>query len=481
MPRDSSGNYTRAVSPYVNGTIANATTVNSEMDDFATEVTDSLTASGKKAWGANQNGGGFWINTLGNTRVYTTTGSANAYIITTGAALTNLAGRLILFKASFTNTGAATMNVDGIGAIDLRKNGTTALASGDVVNGNCYAALYDGTVLQIIGLFSGVFQPLDATLTALAALSTAANQYILATGTDTFSMASVTANAQSLLADSSVPRLGVAGTWTAAQTFPSNTQVSAASTPQFFIRETGAATDQKIWAIGRSSAGQFRILTLTDAEGFGNIAIAISRTGTTIDEIELNATLFDLNGTLDVSGSIELGHVSDTTLARIAAGRAGIEGVEIATASNTLTLTNKTLTTPTINGGALSGAVTLVDEAPTSNLSVGYRGAPVVSGNSAYAFPAADAGKTVYHDEAGTRTWTIPANASVAHPIGTVFILDNTGNSGAAGAITLAITTDTLRRGDGTAGTGSRTIPASGVACIRKVAATIWIITGTFS
>ena len=118
---------------------------------------------------------------------------------------------------------------------------------------------------------------------------------------------------------------------------------------------------------------------------------------------------------------------------------------------------------------------------PDSVYSAGFRGAPVIDGNSAYAFPLADAGKTIYHNEAGTRTWTIPANASVAHPIGTVFVLDNTGNSGAAGTITLAITTDTLRRGDGTAGTGSRTIVASQVAVVRKVASTEWVITGSFS
>ena len=127
------------------------------------------------------------------------------------------------------------------------------------------------------------------------------------------------------------------------------------------------------------------------------------------------------------------------------------------------------------------GDLVLADIAPTSVRSTGFRGSPVIDGNAAYAFPAIDAGKTIYHDEAGARTYTIPANASVAHPIGTMFIIDNTGNSGAAGVITLAITTDTLRRGDGTAGTGSRTIAASAVAVIRKVAATIWIITGVFT
>lgn len=42
-------------------------------------------------------------------------------------------------------------------------------------------------------------------------------------------------------------------------------------------------------------------------------------------------------------GTIELGAASDTTLARSAAGQVTIEGVQIDTASNTLTLTNKTI------------------------------------------------------------------------------------------------------------------------------------------
>lgn len=68
--------------------------------------------------------------------------------------------------------------------------------------------------------------------------------------------------------------------------------------------------------------------------------------------------------------TIELGAASDTTLARSAAGKVTIEGQEITTASNTQTLTNKTLTAPTIadftnaahdhgdadDGGALANA-----------------------------------------------------------------------------------------------------------------------------
>lgn len=141
-----------------------------------------------------------------------------------------------------------------------------------------------------------------------------------------------------------------------------------------------------------------------------------------------------------------------------------------------------------LSGGTLSGLLTLAAggnltpaATPATN-AIGYLGAPTDTHNAAYTLVMGDAGKTKYHDETTARTWTIPANSSVAFPIGTVIVLDNSGNGGGApGAITLQITTDVLRRGDGTAGTGTRTIPSNGVAAIRKTKATEWVITGSFS
>ena len=52
-------------------------------------------------------------------------------------------------------------------------------------------------------------------------------------------------------------------------------------------------------------------------------------------------------------GTIELGHATDTTLARSGAGVVTIEGVNIVTTSSTDTLTNKTLTSPTLTGPVL--------------------------------------------------------------------------------------------------------------------------------
>lgn len=99
------------------------------------------------------------------------------------------------------------------------------------------------------------------------------------------------------------------------------------------------------------------------------------------------------------------------------------------------------------------------------------------SQSAAYTLVLADAGKHILHPSADTtaRIWTIPANSSVAFPIGTAVTFVN---QNAAGAITIAITTDTMRlAGAGT--TGSRTLAANGIATALKVTATEWIISGT--
>jgi hypothetical protein len=73
------------------------------------------------------------------------------------------------------------------------------------------------------------------------------------------------------------------------------------------------------------------------------------------------------------------------------------------------------------------------------------------------------------------RTFTIPANASVAFPIGTTLTIIN---DNGAGVVTIAITSDTMRlAGAGT--TGSRSLAANGMATAVKVAATKWVINGS--
>ena len=81
--------------------------------------------------------------------------------------------------------------------------------------------------------------------------------------------------------------------------------------------------------------------------------------GTPASETLTNATGLPIAGLVSSTstalgvGSIELGHASDTTLARGSAGVLTIEGVNAVTTSSTDTLTNKTLTAPVL--GAATG------------------------------------------------------------------------------------------------------------------------------
>lgn len=130
----------------------------------------------------------------------------------------------------------------------------------------------------------------------------------------------------------------------------------------------------------------------------------------------------------------------------------------------------------TLPDARLSSQVVLKDTAISSvdngdSADPGYRGLPTATDETPV---LADAGKIII----ATTNVTIPANASVAFPVGTVLtIVNNT-----ASTITVAVTSDTLRWG-GTGGTdGTRTISShQGVATLIKTASTLWVISGNLS
>jgi hypothetical protein len=102
----------------------------------------------------------------------------------------------------------------------------------------------------------------------------------------------------------------------------------------------------------------------------------------------------------------------------------------------------------------------------------GFKGMPQVTTGTSRSFAATDAGKHVYVTSTGT-TQTIPANGTVAFPIGTSIVIVN----GSSVSTTIAITTDTLRLAN-TASTGSRTLASNGMCTLLKINSTEWIASG---
>ena len=121
------------------------------------------------------------------TSAITTTGSSNAYVLTTGLSLAAyVSGQAFKIKTNFANTGAATINVDTLGAKSIVKNGSTALASGDLASGQVYEIAYDGTNFQLVGKFG---QTEDADLYSFAALGYTSGSYLpKKTAADTWSL-----------------------------------------------------------------------------------------------------------------------------------------------------------------------------------------------------------------------------------------------------------------------------------------------------
>lgn len=185
-----------------------------------------------------------------------------------------------------------------------------------------------------------------------------------------------------------------------------------------------------------------------DAKGTGTITIGGTSTGATIVP---KLTVTTINGNTFTAGT----------------GILTIAAAKTLNVSNTLTLAGTDSSSLNIGaGGTLAGS---------SSAAVFYDTIPQNSQSAAYALVLADAQKHILHPTAdnNARTFTIPANASVAYPIGTAITFVNQINT-----VTIAITTDTMTlAGAGT--TGSRTLAANGIATALKITATSWIISGT--
>ncbi|MBI5205099.1 MAG: hypothetical protein HZA11_09295 [Nitrospirae bacterium] len=81
------------------------------------------------------------------------TGAANAYVIALVPALTEyIVGMPIHFMAANANTGASTLNVNGLGAKDISKSFDQPLAAGDIKAGQIITVVYDGVDFQMISL-----------------------------------------------------------------------------------------------------------------------------------------------------------------------------------------------------------------------------------------------------------------------------------------------------------------------------------------
>ena len=127
-------------------------------------------------------------------------------------------------------------------------------------------------------------------------------------------------------------------------------------------------------------------------------------------------------------------------------------------------------------GGTMTGAITFASGQTVDGTNgIGYINIPQNSQSAAYTLVAADAGKHIFHPstDANARTFTIPANGSVAYPVGTAISFVNMTSQ----VVSIAITTDTMYLA-GTGTTGTRSLAQYGTATALKIESNKWIISG---
>jgi hypothetical protein len=345
--------------PVVANTVISATVFNALTSDLATGLSTCITKDGQTTVTANIPFGSNKITGLGAGTV--ATDAANlGQVQSTAAKLISVtgtdtitgtmspvltayaAGQLFYFISNGTNTGAMTINIDGLGAKAITRDGSTALIAGDVVSGEIVVICYDGTRFQMIN---------------------AANSFGNTTINGTLTVTGDTA-------------------------LQANVSVTSALTVNGTFGVTGAATLGSTLSV----AGKSDLPTVSTASM--NAAVAVVTTGTVTNLTSTSASIASMNAgvallttatvtTLTASGasiaSANIGNLQFTaaSIASINAGVAVINNLTATSASiasanvGTAVITTGTLTSLTATSASIASmnaGVALLTTATVTNL-----------------------------------------------------------------------------------------------------------------
>lgn len=375
-----------------------------------------------------------------------TGGAGNAYTLSTNnnnSSLTDLP--LVVFVANRENTGAATLNVDGLGAKSLRFNGA-ALPSGAIQADTAYIAIYNAEddAFDLVGVPTR-----DASAITTGELP------------------------DGRLSDN-VPLKDTRNVFTAGfSTAAGGAIVLRANGPGISFVDTGADENEANYSL-RAVGGVFRLQFSGDANVGGNTTtpLSIARTGTVVDEIELNATALDFNGNADISGTLTMGGAvllpqgsasapsvargndPDTGLYFPAGNTVGLSAGGSLVASFSQSEIDLTATTLDFNGNAdISGTLSV--------------GGAVRAGTAATSTSATLAAGQIHHRSADTTVPSMNAGQWVA--------VQNTSTS----SITLSQGAGVTLELGGTTITGNRTLLAKGFAFIYFRANGVGVVHGS--
>ena len=379
MSYDGSGvfNINTAGQPVITGTTISSTTFNSLTADLATGLTTALTKDGQSTPTANIGMGAFKITNLaagtvasdaarldqvqGGAATFITVTGTDTLTGTTSPALAAYAtGNQFSFVVANTNTGAVTINVDGIGSKAITRTGTTALVAGDMVAGQAVEIIYDGTRFQLVngnsftnlkvsgtlgvtGVATFTAQPIVSSLTASLPVFTDASKGLVSntmTGTGDVVMSTsptlvtpalgtpsalvgtnITGTATNFTASNVTTNANLTGEATSvgnATTLTNSAVIGKVITGYVSGAGTVAATDTILQAIQKLNGNDATNANLTGPiTSVGNTTSIASQTGTgTTFAMSASPTFTGTVGAADVTttGNTILGNASTDTL-----------------------------------------------------------------------------------------------------------------------------------------------------------------------
>jgi hypothetical protein len=210
-----------------------------------------------------------------------TTGSSNAYLLTTNSTYAAYAnGMRVTAKANHSNTGAATINVDTLGVKKIRKitaSGEGALAAGDIVSGAYYDFVYNSALDSSAGAFEikpALAVGVDITGTTAETAPAAADELLIYD-------ASATANRKITLANA----LKVIALLTA--------ETSVAADDELLLYDTSGTSADKVTI--QSLFNAISVLTAETSPATDDTLILYDTSGTAADKITLANLLKVIN------------------------------------------------------------------------------------------------------------------------------------------------------------------------------------------
>lgn len=256
-----------------------------------------------------------------------TGGAANAYTLAIDGAIAALsAGLVIRFKASFSSSGATTMNVNGLGAVAMKKNISQDTGTNDILSGGSYEITHDGTNFQLTAGHRAI-----------------GNQYLGAKGSIVQASAALTPAELAIGTEGQTPTVSVGG----------DLAYEHAKTPgsRFGANYNFQLSCQHFTAISAAITSTFHYALVNSADttnGFRETLIALvpAPLMTTITQLEFETGFYFDDGGADVDGRLGVGTQTSFVVAYNSTAQ-NFVGVSFDGSTNTLYAT-------TCSGGAVT-------------------------------------------------------------------------------------------------------------------------------